>query len=108
MFNESSLACEELNAKLPLPKSQLEMTEFSQIIKIFDLTYASRVVLDLTDYANEKKWLDNNGQNVTYFNWAKGEPSNSNFDKDYAAISYEKDTWGDWNSGDSGKDSNIS
>ena len=102
MYNESSLACEELNAKLPLPKSQLEMNEFSQIMKLFSLSYTSKVVLDLTDYGSEDKWLDNNGQNVTYFNWANGEPSNNLDDQDFASISYQNDTWGDWAAGDSG------
>lgn len=53
----------------------------------------------MSDSETEDKWVNVNGEELSYTNWAEGEPSAEN--EDYAMYFWMNDT-GTWNDGDFG------
>ena len=90
-FSQAVSKCTELGAELPLPLNKQEDTDLYKVIESFGLTQAA---LDGIDVTKEGVWRRSNGDQLTYFNWAKTQPNNWNGQQDF--LSYYKDGSGKW------------
>ena len=75
---QAERACQELSAKLPLPENKKQNTDmlraFRKMIYRLDW-YNGWILIGLKE--KEGNWVKPNGENVTYFNWAKKKPNNA-------------------------------
>ena len=93
---EAEDKCRLLNATLPLPRNQIEVSQFSTVMSVLKISSYNKVILGMTDYTSEGKWVDVDGKTVTFFNWYSNQPNNlGTYGQDYASISYAYQ-WGDW------------
>ena len=86
--NQAELVCQKLGAKLPLPENEKQNEDMQNVFKKMTKNfrngyqYYDLAVLDIKAKENDGNWVKSNGENVTYFNWDKNEPSiTANADK---------------------------
>ena len=99
-YKDGAKTCQELNAKLPLPRSTEETNKFKEILRsfnIYKLSSTNGIILDISDKDTEGFWMDSNGKEINYTNWLPGQPDNEG-NQHYASICSEFNfgLWGDW------------
>ena len=94
---QSVSKCKELGAELPLPLNKQDDTDLYKVIQSFGLKQAA---LDGNDVAQEGVWRRDNGDLLTYFNWAQSVSGNSMQPNNWAGredfLYYYKDGSGKW------------
>ena len=95
LWRDGKSLCERDGAALPVPLSD-EENKF-----IADLNYHEDTWLGINDLETEGTFVDNDKNPITYSNWYRGEPNNSN-GEDIAHIWGHPDKYPQWN--DDGED----
>ncbi|MCC8013827.1 MAG: hypothetical protein LIO87_01405 [Eubacterium sp.] len=97
-WEEASLACEEMGGHLATIGSQEEnVFLYAMLIASGNLN----AYFGFTDSGSEGNWRWVTGEEVTYTNWASGEPNNQLLSENYAMFYYMNPD-GTWNDGDFG------
>ena len=91
--------CKLENARLPLPRSDQENSEYCKAFRALD-SNMQYVALDINDVKQEGTFITSTGEKPTYYKWSPGEPNNNNND-DYVHLwlvskwTVLKDHWND-------------
>ena len=95
--SSSAGKCEQLGAKLPLPKNKAENDDLASVVKSkYNLTKKNqRIAIDLNDVAKEGEFVMSNGQNTTYYNWEFGQPTFGVVSKDFVVMELSTGKWYD-------------
>uniref|UniRef100_A0A8C8RTQ5 C-type lectin domain-containing protein n=1 Tax=Pelusios castaneus TaxID=367368 RepID=A0A8C8RTQ5_9SAUR len=89
-FEKGKSLCENAGGALASPRNGAENTALVELVK----KDAKPAYLGISDVQTEGKFLYLNGEPVTYTNWAKGEPNNSNKGEDCVVL-YDNGKWND-------------
>ena len=93
-YSTAEAKCRSRNAKLPMPRSSKENSDFMYVLSKLGLDptheTGNPVILGMVDSAVGsvigKDWYDNDGKKLTYLNWEPGQPNHAQAPQDYASI----------------------
>ena len=88
-YNAAKTKCESDGAFLAIPRSEAE-NNF-----IADLIPNENILIGINDIDQEGVFVAVDGSNITYTNWASGEPNNWGGDEDAVIIFSDEKTWND-------------
>ena len=96
--DQSANLCKNIGGKLPLPLNMKQNNDFQKEIKrLFPIMKTSykAFILDLNDVTKEGHFIDSFGNQPSFTNWKKYEPSNYNNDEHFVSFSMKFGTWND-------------
>ena len=99
-MDQAESACKSRGGKLPLPENANENADLLNAFKTVR-PQVGVVMIGMSDLKSEGKWMKSNGEPVTYFNWATGEPNDAKImnngmqGEDYAVIRILSGKWND-------------